>query len=51
MGVNFHQGNVTGLRDGGRVVETDNGEISNDGLIIGSGGRFIGKGKDHTLVE
>ncbi|KHF25833.1 NAD(P)/FAD-dependent oxidoreductase [Solemya velum gill symbiont] len=43
MKVKFHQGNVTGLRDGGRVVETDNGEITNDGLIIGSGGRFIKK--------
>lgn len=43
MNVKFHQGSVTGLRDAGRVVETDNGDVSNDGLIIASGGRFIKK--------
>jgi len=43
MNVKFHAARVTGLRDGGRVVETDNGEIKNDGLIIASGGRFIKK--------
>ena len=41
MKVNFHRGRVTGLRDDGRTVETDNGDVSNDGLIIASGGRFI----------
>ncbi len=43
MNVKFHKASVTGLRDGGRVVETDNGEVANDGLIIASGGRFIKK--------
>jgi len=43
MNVNFHAARVTGLRDGGRIVETDNGEIKNDGLIIACGGRFIKK--------
>jgi len=43
MNVNFHAARVTGLRDGGRTVETDNGEIKNDGLIIACGGRFIKK--------
>ncbi len=43
MNVKFHAARVTGLRDGGRIVETDNGEIKNDGLIIASGGRFIKK--------
>ena len=43
MKVNFHRASVTGLRESGRIVETDNGEISNDGLIIASGGRFIKK--------
>lgn len=43
MKVNFHAARVTGLRDGGRTVETDNGEIKNDGLIIACGGRFIKK--------
>ncbi len=41
--VHFFQARVTGLRDGGRVVETDQGEIENDGLIIATGGRFIKK--------
>ena len=43
MGVNFHAGEATGLKNGGRIVVTDNGEIPNDGLIIASGGRFIKK--------
>lgn len=52
MDVTFHQGNVTGLRDGGRIVETDNGEVANDGLIIASGGRFIKKlpGIEHAIT-
>jgi sulfide:quinone oxidoreductase len=43
MNVDFHQASVTGLREGGRIVETDDGDVSNDGLIIASGGRFIKK--------
>ena len=43
MNVKFHQASVTGLRDAGRVIETDNGDVTNDGLIIASGGRFIKK--------
>ncbi len=43
MNVKFHAARVTGLREGGRIVETDNGEIKNDGLIIACGGRFIKK--------
>jgi len=39
----YHQGTVTGLRDGGRVVVTDHDEVENDALIIASGGRFIKK--------
>lgn len=52
MDVKFHQANVTGLRDGGRVVTTDNGEIANDALIIASGGRFIKKlpGIEHAIT-
>lgn len=34
---------VTGLRDGGRIIETSAGEVKNDALIIASGGRFIKK--------
>lgn len=50
--VHYHAGQATGLRDGGRVVETDNGTVSNDGLIIASGGRFIKKlpGIEHAIT-
>ena len=52
MRVNYHQASATGLRDGGRILETDNGEIANDGLIIASGGRFIKKlpGIEHAIT-
>ncbi|HPQ94733.1 MAG: FAD-dependent oxidoreductase [Thiothrix sp.] len=52
MNVTFHRGKVTGLKDGGRTVETDNGTITNDGLIIASGGRFIKKlpGIEHAIT-
>ena len=52
MNVDFHQASVTGLRDGGRIVETDSGDVSNDGLIIASGGRFIKKlpGIEHAIT-
>ncbi len=52
MNVNFKQANVTGMRAGGRMIETDQGEVSNDGLIIGSGGRFIKKlpGIEHAIT-
>jgi len=32
---------ATGLREGGRILETTAGDVENDGLIIASGGRFI----------
>lgn len=52
MNVIFHQANATGLKNGGRVVETDAGEVANDGLIIASGGRFIKKlpGIEHSIT-
>ena len=43
MNVTFYKGRVTGLSEDGRTVMTDNGEVTNDGLIIASGGRFIKK--------
>ncbi len=48
----FHAGRVTGLKDGGRTVVTDTGEVANDGLIIASGGRFVRKlpGIEHAIV-
>ncbi len=39
----WHQGSVTGVREGGRIVETDTGEVANDYLIIATGSRFIKK--------
>jgi len=52
MRVNYHQASATGLREGGRILETDNGEVANDGLIIASGGRFIKKlpGIEHAIT-
>ncbi|WP_457673890.1 NAD(P)/FAD-dependent oxidoreductase [Thiolapillus sp.] len=52
MKVNFHAARVQGLRDGGRVVVTDQGEVENDGLIIACGGRFLKKlpGIEHAIT-
>lgn len=52
MKVSYHEAEVTGLRDGGRTLETSAGDISNDGLIIASGGRFIRKlpGIEHSIT-
>lgn len=50
--VNFIEAEVTGLKDGGRTVITDRGDISNDALVIASGGRFIKKlpGIEHVIT-
>ena len=52
MRVDFVQAEVTGLKDGGRTVLTDKGEVSNDALLIASGGRFIKKlpGIEHVIT-
>ncbi len=52
MGIHYHPASVTGLKDGGRVVLTDAGEVANDGLIIASGGRFLKKlpGIEHAIT-
>lgn len=52
MGVDFHPGEVTGLAEGGRRVLTTTGEVSNDALLIASGGRFIKKlpGIEHAIT-
>jgi len=52
MKVTYHKAEVTGLRDGGRTLETSIGDISNDALIIASGGRFIRKlpGIEHSIT-
>ncbi len=43
---------VTGLREGGRLVDTTAGELRNDALVIASGGRFIKKlpGIEHAIT-
>jgi sulfide:quinone oxidoreductase len=43
---------VTGLRNGGRTVLTDHGEVANDALIIATGGRFLKgmPGIEHALT-
>lgn len=50
--VAFHAGRVTGLADGGRTVLTDNGSVTNDALLIASGGRFLKAlpGIEHALT-
>ncbi|MCW8919344.1 MAG: FAD-dependent oxidoreductase [Gammaproteobacteria bacterium] len=52
MRVEFIAAEVTGLREGGRTVETTAGEVANDALIIASGGRFIKKlpGIEHAIT-
>ncbi len=52
MNVTFHAAEATGLKDAGRTLETTAGDITNDGLIIASGGRFIRKlpGIKHAII-
>lgn len=52
MNVNYHHASAQGLGEGGRVVNTDKGDVGNDGLIIACGGRFIRKlpGIEHSLL-
>lgn len=50
--VHYHQGSATGLDLGGRLLITDNGEVENDALLIGTGGRFLKKlpGIEHAIT-
>ena len=50
--VNHIRARVTDVTNGGRMVKTDQGDFSNDGLIIASGGRFIKKlpGIEHVIT-
>ncbi len=52
MNVRHIVAEVTGLREGGRVVDTTAGEVRNDALVIASGGRFIKKlpGIEHAIT-
>ena len=55
--VNFVAGSVTAIKDAGRTIVTDavdsnQGEVKNDAVLIASGGRFIKKlpGIEHALT-
>ncbi|MCB1875272.1 MAG: FAD-dependent oxidoreductase [Chromatiales bacterium] len=52
MNVHYHQGSASGLKEGGRTLVTDTGELPNDGLIIASGGRYLTKlpGIDNAAI-
>jgi sulfide:quinone oxidoreductase len=52
MEVDFHAADVTGLADGGRTAHTSQGDITNDALVIATGGRFIKKlpGIEHAIT-
>jgi sulfide:quinone oxidoreductase len=52
LGVTHKAAEATGLSDDGRTLQTSDGEVSNDGLIIASGGRFIKKlpGIEHAIT-
>ena len=41
--VSFFAGSVTAIKEAGRTVVTNNGDVNNDALLIASGGRFIKK--------
>ncbi len=50
--INFHAGTVEAVKDAGRTVVTEKGEVSNDALLVASGGRFIKKiaGIEHAIT-
>jgi sulfide:quinone oxidoreductase len=52
MNVQFRAAEVTGLSADGRTVKTTDGDLSNDALVIASGGRFIKKlpGIEHAIT-
>lgn len=52
MGVTHVAAEATGLREGGRLLDTSDREVANDGLIIASGGRFLKKlpGIEHAVT-
>jgi len=50
--IQYVEGAAEALSEGGRVVSTTKGEVRNDGLLIGTGGKFIKKlpGIEHALT-
>lgn len=43
LGITYCRASVTGITADGRVLETDDGPIENDALLIATGGRYIRK--------
>jgi sulfide:quinone oxidoreductase len=52
LNVDFHAGEVTGLSADARTVHTDTGDLTNDALVIATGGRFLKKlpGIEHAIT-
>lgn len=50
--VQYHEASATGLDLGGRLLLTDKGEMENDAILIGTGGRFLKKlpGIEHAIT-
>ena len=50
--VKFVAAEVSGLSEGGRVVHTSAGDLTNDALVIATGGRFLKKlpGIEHAIT-
>lgn len=50
--IEYRQGSVTGLDEGGRVLHTDSGDVRNDALLIATGPRFLKKlpGIEHAIT-
>ncbi|MBV2209632.1 MAG: FAD-dependent oxidoreductase [Thermomonas sp.] len=50
--IHFHQAHATGLSEDGRTLHTEAGDVTNDGLIIACGARFIRKlpGIEHAII-
>ncbi len=50
--IQYKQASVTGVSADGRTVETNDGSVANDALVIATGGRFIKKlpGIEHALT-
>ena len=52
LGVGYRQAAATGLSGDGRMLQTDEGDVENDALLIATGGRYIRKlpGIENTIT-
>jgi len=52
LGVGYRQAAATGLSGDGRTLQTDEGDVENDALLIATGGRYIRKlpGIENTIT-